>query len=497
MNSYSLSLAGSWLLVLIITAASTAFAYYSYRVTVPPVSTGRRALFILLRTLGVSLLLFVLFEPVLNIARSSEEPPRLAVLLDNSFSMTFKDARSDRREDFKKALGAANPFEIDDNATTLLFDENIRRIQNFHFDSLKLGGQLSDISKPLGYVQQNAEPDNIRAALLITDGAFNAGNNPLNSAELIGRPLYIIGIGDSTEPRDIAVQSVITNDIAYLETTLPVTVNVKSSGFIDGNITVVLKDNGVKIGEQVISLKREQQIYTVTFEFTPQQEGIRKLTAEIAPREGELTTKNNSASEFVKVLKTKRQILLFAGAPSPDVSFIRNELLKEKGAEVLTFIQKQGAEFYEGTPSAGALKSAELIVLIGFPIANSSDGIIRQIAQEAANGKPIFFVLSQQTDFKKLQLLEPHLPFSATGSRPQEFLAFANVSTQQMSHPLLKLKGSDEDITVWNQLPPLFRTETFVKVKPEADIAATIRVNNVVLPEPLIVSRTFQKSKSV
>jgi hypothetical protein len=497
MNSYSLGLAGSWWLVVLIIIAAAAFAFYSYRVTVPPVSAGRRSLLIFLRTLAVSLLLFVLFEPVLNIVRSSEEAPHLAVLLDNSLSMSFKDANSDRREDFKKALAAANPFDIDETATTLMFDDDLKRVQNFRFDSLQLKGQLSDISKPLNYLTQNAEPDNLRAALLITDGAFNAGNNPLNQAELIGRPLYIIGIGDSTEPRDISVQSIITNDIAYIETTLPVNVNVKSAGFSEGNIAVVLKDNGVKIAEEIISLKSDQQLYTTSFRYTPKEEGIRKLSAEIAAREGEITTRNNTASEFVKVLKNKRQIVLFAGAPSPDVSFIRNELLKENGAEIVTFIQKQGAEFYEGAPGAGVLKAAELIVLVGFPVASSPESVIRQIAQEAANGKPIFFVMSQQTDFKKLQLLEPYLPFSVTSSRPQEFLALANVGAQQAANPLLKITGTDADITTWNQLPPLFRTETFVKVKPESEVAATLRVNNVPLAEPLIVSRTFQRSKSV
>ncbi|MES2765887.1 MAG: vWA domain-containing protein [Bacteroidota bacterium] len=497
MNSYSLGLAGSWWLVVLIILAAAAFAFYSYRVTVPPVSSGRRSLLLFLRTLAISLLLFVLFEPVLNIVRSTEEPPHLAVLLDNSLSMSFKDAQSDRRESFKSSLNSAKPFDIDESATTLLFSDDIKRVQNFTFDSLKLKGQLSDISKPLNYVLQNAEPDNLRAALLITDGAFNSGNNPLNQAELIGRPLYIIGIGDSTEPRDISVQSIVTNDVAYIETTLPVNVNVKSAGFTEGSITVVLKDNGAKIAEQIISLKTDQQLYTTSFQYIPKQEGIRKLTAEIAPREGEITTKNNAASEFVKVLKTKRQIVLFAGAPSPDVSFIRNEILKEKGAEIQTFIQKQGAEFYEGNPGAGVLKEAELIILIGFPNSASPSNVIQQIAQEAGNGKPVLFVLSQQTDFKKLQPLEAYLPFTTVSSRPQEFLALADVKQDQASNPLLKITGTDGDIAVWNQLPPLFRTETFVKVKPESEVAATIRVNNVPLAEPLIVSRSFQRSKSI
>ena len=49
------------------------------------------------------MLLFLLFEPVLNLQRSEEVPPRVAVLLDNSKSLTVEDAgipRADRMKQF-------------------------------------------------------------------------------------------------------------------------------------------------------------------------------------------------------------------------------------------------------------------------------------------------------------------------------------------------------------------------------------------------------------
>ncbi|MBK9246578.1 MAG: VWA domain-containing protein [Ignavibacteria bacterium] len=500
MNSYSLGISGSWLLVVLTILCALGLALYSYYTTIPPISTGKKSFLITLRTLALSLLIIALFEPILSLVRSSIDEPQLAVLLDNSQSMTIRDIKGNRLEGFKNALTSSNVLSLNDAAHVAKFQDNVLSINHAAIDSLKFDGQLTDISSAIRWIGERADNVNLQAGLLITDGAFNTGANPLYEAEMLGKPLYIIGIGDSSEPKDIAVQTIITNEITYLDASVPVNVNIKSAGITDekdSETKLILSDNGIMVAEQTIRLRSEQNIYSALFDYHPKIEGIHKLIASIAPKNGELTPKNNSLSEFINVLKQKRKVVLFAGAPSSDVSFIRSILDKEKGAEVTAFIQKQGAEFYESQPNSQSMKDAETIVLIGFPNSSTPVSVMQMIAQECERGKPLLFVASLQTDYTKLRILEPYLPFAIVSSRPQEFLAFADVPQRALSNSLLKITGTNDDARLWNQLPPIYRTETFVKMKPESEVLSTIKVNTTPLSEPLISSREFQGKKSV
>ncbi|MBX7156424.1 MAG: VWA domain-containing protein [Candidatus Kapaibacterium sp.] len=497
MNSYSLGISGPWWFFATVIVASFAFSVWYYSSTNPPLPTLRKALHIFLRGIGLSLLLIVLFEPVLSMFRTSEDAPHVMALLDNSQSAAMQDAHIQRKEQIIESINQSKVTSLGDETQIASFDETVRPISSFTTDSLSFKGQRTDIERALRYAADNAESNNTQAVFMVTDGAYNTGANPLYVAEQMGKPMYIVGIGDTTEPKDVSVQTLVTNDVAYIGSVLPVNVTVKASGFEQGSALVTLFDNGAKVSEQTINISKGQQNYSLVFEFKPVQEGNRKLTASIQHLDGELTQKNNSVSEFVQVKGNKRKIVLFAGAPSPDVSFIRSSFESDKSVQVKTYIQKQGAEFYDEAPTSAGIHDAEVIVFVGFPISSTPVNILQLVEQELQRGKPLLFVTSQQVDYNKLRTFDEYLPFTIQTSRPNEFSITADVKQGEVTNPLLRITGTESDISTWNQLPPVFRTETFVKVKPEADVVASMKVNNVTLNDPLIVTRSFQQRKTV
>ncbi|TAL69982.1 MAG: hypothetical protein EPN82_05030 [Bacteroidetes bacterium] len=443
-------------------------------------------------------MLFIIFEPILTIISGSQEPPKLVVLLDNSLSLSQTDALGDRKIFFNKAIDNSNFSSLEkENIKTALFNSDIYSPEEFSIKELNFKGQLTDISKAIKWVSSNTEKENIQAVLLITDGAFNAGNNPVYDAEFLGKPIFTIGIGDSTEPRDVSVQSIITNENVYINNPVPVNVNIKVNGYNEGELTLRLLDNGVQIGEQKFTVNPDRKSFTAVFEYSPKQEGIRKLTTEISSFKNEITLRNNSANEFVNVLKNKRKIAIFSGSINPDYSFVKNSFQSEKGVEIISFIQKKGSEFYDKQPTEADVKDAEMFVLIGFPISETPPNVLQIIKKELEKGKPLLFIASQYLDYNKLKTLEEYLPFTTISSKPQEFLAVADIKPEYSSNPLLRVTGKDSDIDLWNQLPPVFRTETFVKVKPESEIVSGFKVNNAPLKEPLILTRTFGNKKSI
>lgn len=498
MNNYSISINGSiWILILSIIIAF-GISYYYYRVTIPPISEFKRKLLILLRGIGLTLLIFLLFEPMISLLSTNEKEPKLAVLIDNSKSMNLKDNLYNRKDEIKKSIEHSNFFEIGyDNLFIQVFDEKPKEIKEFNLNDLSLTGQTTNISSALNSLNDKIYEDNIEAILLITDGAYNSGINPIFPAQELAKPIFTIGIGDSLPPKDLAIESIITNEIAYINKSVPVNINLKINGYIKQKIKLDLYDNKELLSTQEFNVSENNNTVSTIFEFTPKTEGVHKLLAKVNELDDEITLKNNTKFEYINVLKSKKKITIFAGSPSPDVSFINNLLNQDQSITIKNFVQKDANTFYLNNPTETDFKDTEIFILIGFPNNYTSDNILKKISNELSKGKSLLFIASRDLNYSKLKQLEPYLPFNTISSRSNEFTVLADINTNAISNPILKINGTDDDIKLWNSLPPIFKTETFVKAKPESEILSYLKLNNLPMKEPLILSRIFSIQKSI
>jgi hypothetical protein len=472
------------------------FSLIVYRRTVPPVSTGNRLLLVALRSLAVILLIFILFEPILSILRKSNKKPVVAVVVDNSKSMTIKDRAGDRESQLKSILRSDGLQDISKTADVRYarFSDKFDFAPWLTSDSLKLNGNGTDIAHAIRQIKASAVDENIQAVVLLTDGDYNLGQNPIYEAETLGKPIYTVGLGDSSEQKDLLISKVLTNEIAYVDSRVPVDIVVKSSGFSSERVAVALRESGQTVDEQFIVLKSGTNEYPVQLHFVPKEEGIQKYSAIVSGLPGELTEKNNQRSLFVKVLKSKIKVLLFAGAPSSDVSFIRQSIDNDKNLELQTFVQKYGSEFYEGNFSPSALKDCDCLFLVGFPIANTPQQVVDAIKNAAEeSGKPVFLVLSRKSDLNRLKSLESILPFVIAQIRGEEISAFVQISPAQRTHPAVRLSNG----SAWDKLPPIYKTESILRPKPESDIVGLMKINNITFSEPMLLTRNLNKHKSI
>lgn len=498
MSSFDFAFNSSWWLVIIALGAAFLVSTWYYRVTQPVITPARRLVLTALRTLGLALLIITLFEPVLTLLRSSSDAPRLTMLVDQSLSMIQRDARRDRRADMQSAFTVARWNELGDDVSVYGFDETVRALPAQSPAEWKWNGQRTDIDRAVRYVQENAERDNTQAVLLVSDGAYTSGANPLVAAEQLGKPVYVIGIGDTSDAKDVSVTAVVTNDIGFVNAVLPVQVTVRSHGYKGVDARLTLLDNGNAVESAMLPIRHEGDIVTHLFQYKTAAAGVHKITARVDALDGELTDRDNAVDEFVTIKDDKRKVLIVAGAPSPDVAFIRSAFESMQGVSLKSIIQKSGSEVYDHAGSQSAVREADLVVFIGFPVASTSASLVRFLAAEITRAKkPLLFVASQNCDYGKLREFESVLPFTVQSARPQEFAVTMDVAQGDESHALLRVNGTSDDASVWNSLPPIFRTETFVRVKPEARVVAGMRVNNVSLGEPLIVTRNVDRSKCI
>jgi hypothetical protein len=502
--------AGSvWLLVAIL-VASIGFAIWTYRHTVPATTPAWRRTLIALRSLALATLLFAVFQPILNSSTTDTVRPEASLVLDRSMSMQLPQAGH-----IQTAGEETRQQAMMESAHAILTDAELRgpnRLPVFAvgeksetfaglIDSLKPTASVTDLASIFPAVREARRTTNTEALILYTDGAFTAGENPIYPAEQLGVPIFVVGLGDSSEARDIAVSELFTNEIAQVGATQPVDITVHYGGVHPGeHVLVELFEEQTKIGEQSVELKQPVGDIAVSFPYKPAQEGIKKLTARVSRVEGEASDKNNLRLAYVKVLRNKFKVTLFAGAPSSDVGFVKQFFENNPTYELKTYIQKKGSEYYEGTPDRTALSATDLVILVGFPIAATSDesvSIVRDLLTKG--GKSLLFIPSRQLDYAKLATLGEALPFhvDARSASQNELKAGLELTSSAKDNPILRIPAGERSDMQWENLAPLFRTETHIIAQPESHVLAEAAVQGVKLGEPVLISRQLGTGRQI
>jgi hypothetical protein len=478
---------------------SVAVTLFIYRRTVPPVSTGQRLFLIALRSLGLFLLILLLGEPILDFITHTIERPVVAVLIDDSQSMTLADRTGERGQTLKSILHSDIWKKIGQNGIVkyFLFNSNVKSITSVTDDSLKFKGEATDIAKALKSIKQLFRSSNLQAVTVLTDGNSTTGMNPLHDAQDLVVPVFTVGVGDTVEQKDLLIRNVLTNEIAYAGTKVPVNVTMHSTGYGGERVMLSLRNGAAVLDEKSLTLDSGTRDYLVPLSVIAEKEGIQQFTAEVPPLPGELTLKNNRFNFSMKILKSKMRVALVAGSPSQDVTFIRRALSSDKNNEILPFIEKQDGKFYEQALPLETLKSVDCLVLVGYPTSHSSSSCLQAVEEAARLEKPLLIILSRTIDYNKLRMLDAYLPFSVVSQTGNEMQIFAAVPEAQQNNVILKVAGTARIIDTWSHLPPIFRTQGIYQSKVESEILATIRFQSTTLKEPLILSRNVNKKKSL
>ncbi|MBI5473300.1 MAG: hypothetical protein HY961_13230 [Ignavibacteriae bacterium] len=499
MPQLNLTFTTSALVVVLFVLIATAISIYFYRHTIPPISRRRKIVLVALRALALALLLMLLFEPLLRLISSSTQDPALAVLIDNSKSMKIVDKTGDRFARLKSVLSGGTMKSVDaiGDQQFFAFGANTKQLEVSQLDSLAADADATDITSSLRAVADEKTRSNINAALLITDGSYNLGQNPLYEAEQLGIPVFTIGIGDSTEQKDVLISKIVTNDLVYNETEVPVDVTIKSSGYKGEKVEVTLSEGTKELARTTLLLEEGTREYGVRLSYTPEGEGVKKYSVRVSQLPGELTAANNQRSFLAKILKSKLRVTIVAGAPSPDLSIIKQTLKEDRNLDVRSFTQKSGFGFYEGQLTVAVLDSSDCLVLIGFPVSATTDAVMDVIRSSVQrNTIPVLFIGGKFFDERKLSSLASLLPFTSLNPSQSEQLVFIEIAAAQRNHPILAT-NTDEGVESWKGLPPIFRTQTTYRAKAEATILANTKINTIVLNDPLIAIRNVSKQKSM
>ena len=488
-----------WLLIPCLIVAA-GLGYWVYQNTVPTLAPAKRFALTALRTTTLALVLFLLFKPILENIINTEQAPMLAVLIDDSQSLQINiEEEADTLSISQQTRDAVQNFaneNIDGNVRYFRFSSDITPTGNESAvaDSLSFEGERTNVSHALAYIREQYKDENLQGVLLISDGQYNTGRNPVYLAERYPVPIHTVVVGDTTRRRDVQIRRVTTNDIAYVDDELPIQVGLLSEGFGGDRVTVTLYENGNVLTQTNVNLPAGTTETPVDLFHTPKAEGLRRYTVGVSRLTGEATYRNNTESFAVRVLENKKRILLFAAAPEPDVAAIQQLLSLDPNIEVSSFIQKSRSEFYSGQ-LPDSLENFDAAILAGYPGKFANTTVASTIAQAIESGLPAFFILSRQTDLSVLRKTFANaLPAQPRVLRTNYIESTFIPTTEGLQHPIMQISDTPDE--AWFALPPLVFNDTRWQASPDARVLATHQVRGIQLDDPMLIIRNQNQHRT-
>ena len=469
-----------------------AYSYYVYRYTIPNINQSKKILLVSIRVLALLLLCFILFEPILNLSKKLILEPANMVFIDNSRSMTINDG-TNRSSNVKKILDDFSANASDDNLTFFEFGNSTREVKDDSLDKISFTDGSTNLQDLFNYVKGSDK--NIASVTLITDGVLTSGSNPYYEAIKLGIPIFTIGIGDTTQRKDVEIKKVIHNDYLYAKTPTNIIAAIYNKGFAGQSVTASLYEDNKFISRQNVSLS-SAGIQNVAFDYDPQSSGEKKLSVTITPLKNEFTTANNKKIFYVNVLSNKIKVVLLASSPSADLTFINNALKRDENLEVSSIVQITQDKFLNKL-NYQILDSANVFFLIGFPSDLTPENLLNRVIARIKNDKvPYFLTLSSEISLNRLSLLGDELSFTVTGISNIYREVQPEILQEQSTNPILK--QSDKDIIgLWNKLPPVLQLNSIFNPRIESKVLAEIKINNKVINSPLIITKNFSGKRSV
>lgn len=319
---YSFDISPLWVVLALVAALAVSLLLYSRKKM--PWSKSMNVLLGFLRFSAIFLIILLLINPLVELNQNSTNEPIIVLALDNSESITLRESGTD--------LPAYNQW-LQNTKTSLLDDYEVA-VEGLSSDTISATDKTTNLSQLLKSLETKYEEANVGAVILASDGIVNNGQSPdyLNYKF----PIYTVGLGDTIPPKDVVIQNVRNNKVAYQGNKFPIMVQLYQKGFQNQSLEVKLLENGQQIANQSISLA--QATHQVDFLIEAKNAGLRRFTIQLDQLDDESSYENNRTDVYVDVIEGKDKVLLLAPAPHPDLRAIRSVLEETENYETTLYI---------------------------------------------------------------------------------------------------------------------------------------------------------------
>lgn len=435
-----------------------------------------------LRVAAAAVALAVLSDPVSRMVLERTESPGLAVLVDTSASMGLTDRLGRRNEVLASVLSgdAMHDLETRHRVHRYRFAEDLSPLPEGFLDSLSTDGTGTDIGGAMSFLEGGSGAGRYSAAILVTDGSFTAGRDPLRVAEDLDMPVYTVGIGDTLGVRDISVSHLSVNEVVYTGSNVPVEIGVRGRGYGSLRVPVILREEGRILRSEEITLDDREEERTVVYHVVPETEGVHRYQVEVPELDGEITAGNNRREFAIKVLKSGLRVLYIEGAPRADMGFLKRSMEKDANLEVTSILlRSDGRAFPIPMPASRADWFSYDLVILGTVdyerIRPWAPFLVAFVEERGggliAIGGPNSFEMGGYAGTPVGDLMPFAIAASARGLSDASFVP--DLTAAGRTHPITRLDDDPaESERRWLELPPLPGMNQVGRAKPGATVLA-------------------------
>src|SRR5580700_7730788 len=320
----SFVLLGQWPLwvlsaLLIACAGGLGWVIWSRRTAIAPTMRGpRTAVVWILQSLLICLLLFLLWQPALSIATLRPQQNIVAVVIDDSKSMSTQEDGHSRKDQVLATLngGLLNSLKSKFQVRLYRLGDHLERIESA--DKLNASAPATHIGEGLKEVLADSATLPIGAVVLLSDGADNSGGIDLDTISDIKRqriPIHTIGFGRERMQHDIEVTDVQLPARSLAKSRLEAAVTFHQWGLRGDKARLTVREGGKVLASHDIILKGDGAAQTEPVLFNAGEGGVKNLEFTIDPLTEEENKNNNTLTQVLNVDDAKPRILYMEGEP--------------------------------------------------------------------------------------------------------------------------------------------------------------------------------------
>ena len=466
---FGISNAGLFLFIIVVIACCVAYLLYFFKKDKGEFTTTQHTILGGVRTLYSIIICFILLSPMIEIIRTRAEKPILIVGIDNSQSIRSNKNDSTEVLALKNELYTALNSQFD--LQLLTFGEEIKVNNEPDFSE-----RTSDYSGFINEINKRYFNLNVGAVVLVGDGVYNKGENPVQLTSKIQVPFYTMGVGDTLTSSDQAIINVSHNQNVFLNNTFQVEVEASFAEYNSPSALMQVYMGNKLIQSEEIEIPQSDYYISKTFTIKAEKSGLQNISVQLTPFEGEANKGNNYYRFTIEVHENKYNVLFLTQGPHPDI-----------GALTITLEKQANFNVTVATPDKAPddLSKFNLIVLNQLPsLSFQLSDYFRKII--SANTSLLTFVgpNSSLSSFNNLGL-GMNIEQSTTN---QESYPFFNESYSVFAMP----SGLQNVVSVY---PPLMGHLTKYTLSGEYAVIAYQKINGIEMNYPMMATAVIENRK--
>lgn len=438
-----------WLIAILV-ILSVSLAWYSYHryknlsLILKMCLTGLRATVFLL-------LILLLLNPFFQTTDTKLLNPDFLVFADNTASTAIKKGNYQGVETYQQVLKELNLQNRNGiNYESFLFGNQVRPAP---LDSLRLNEGETNLYNFTEIVKQKQL--STKGVILISDGIYTFGRNPVFAVQDLSIPVFTIAVGDTQSVQDIVISSIDTAPTGYVNTKHTIKATIQNSGFENSMAEVRLIDGETVLEQKSIRLEKSGTQKTISFQVNFKTDGLKQFQVQVQKLAGEWSTENNSRLISIDVIDTKIRVLHAAYEIHPDVKILRDILSRVKNIELIPRTWIRENHFIEGNLPVNT-DSLDLLIIHGFPDETPAQLVLSSLGQDLPTvfiHTPLSMINSFPASLSILTLLED--------SRLTPQRVTFTFGMPKDAHPVLELPE-----TTLSDLPPVMASFRGSSLKP-------------------------------